>query len=235
MSEIYFIRHAQASFGDEDYDHLSELGSRQAQILGDYFAFLGLKFQAIYSGEMERQISTAQTVMSLLSEDNMECELRVTAEFNEYDSASIIKSQVPDMIREDPSISKDLHCFYSDMASFKRVFERAVLRWISGRCNIPGVETWQAFTKRVRGGVNKVMEENRQKKRIAVFTSGGPVSAVMQMALGLSNEETIRLSLQIRNTSVSAFKYRDKQLSLFSFNSVAHLEYHNDEGLITYR
>jgi broad specificity phosphatase PhoE len=235
MSEIYFIRHAQASFGDEDYDHLSELGSRQAQILGDYFARLGLKFQAIYSGEMERQISTAQTAMSLLSEDDMELELRVAAEFNEYDSASIIKSQVPDMIHEDPSISEDLRRFFTHMRSFQRIFERAVLRWISGRCDIPGVETWQAFTKRVRAGVNKVMEENRQKKRIAVFTSGGPVSAVMQMALGLSNEETIRLSLQIRNTSVSAFKYRDKQLSLFSFNSVAHLEYNNDEGLITYR
>ncbi|MBW2168527.1 MAG: histidine phosphatase family protein, partial [Deltaproteobacteria bacterium] len=90
-------------------------------------------------------------------------------------------------------------------------------------------------TKRVRAGVIKIMEENRQKRRIAVFTSGGPVSAVMQMALGLSDEETIRLSWQIRNTSVSTFKYRDNQFSLFSFNSVAHLEYHNDEGLITYR
>ncbi|MBW2169529.1 MAG: histidine phosphatase family protein, partial [Deltaproteobacteria bacterium] len=181
MSEIYFIRHAQASFGDEDYDHLSELGSRQAQIMGDYFALLGLKFQAIYSGEMERQISTAQTVMSLLSEDDMELELRVTAEFNEYDSASIIKSQVPDMMHEDPSISEDLHRFYTDRRSFQRIFERAVLRWISGRCDIPGIETWQAFTKRVRAGVIKIIEENRQKRRIAVFTSGGPVSAVMQM------------------------------------------------------
>ena len=235
MSEIYFIRHAQASFGDEDYDHLSELGSRQAQILGDYFARLGLKFQAIYSGEMERQISTAQTAMSLLSEDDMELELRVAAEFNEYDSASIIKSQLPDMMHEDPSISEDLRRFFTHMRSFQRIFERAVLRWISGRCDIPGVETWQAFTKRVRAGVNKVMEENGQKRRIAVFTSGGPVSAVMQMALGLSDEETIRLSWQIRNTSVSTFKYRDNQFSLFSFNSVAHLEYHNDEGLLTYR
>ena len=206
MSDIYFIMHAQASFGDEDYDHLSELGSRQAQILGDYFARIGLKFQAIYSGEMERQISTAQTAMSLLSEDDMECKLRVASEFNEYDSASIIKSQLPDMMHEDPSISEDLRRFFTHMRSFQRIFERAVLRWISGRCDIPGVETWQAFTKRVRAGVNKVMEENRRKKRIAVFTSGGPVSAVMQMALGLSNEETIRLSLQIRNTSVSAFK-----------------------------
>jgi broad specificity phosphatase PhoE len=235
MSEIYFIRHAQASFGDEDYDHLSELGVRQAQNLGDYLTLLGLKFQSIYSGEMERQIDTARTVMSLLSEDNAGRELRVIPEFNEYDSASIIKSQIADMIREDPSFSEDLPSFYRDMKSFQRIFERAVMRWISGSCDIPGIETWQAFTKRVRAGVKRIMEENGEKKKIAVFTSGGPISAVMQMALGLPDDETIRLSWQIRNTSVSSFKYRDNQFSLFSFNSVAHLECHKEEALITYR
>ena len=33
MSEIYFVRHGQASFGSEDYDRLSPLGVRQAQVL----------------------------------------------------------------------------------------------------------------------------------------------------------------------------------------------------------
>lgn len=235
MSEIYFIRHAQASFGDEDYDHLSELGIRQAQILGDYFALLDMKFQAIYSGEMERQIDTAETVMPLLPEGNTESGLHVKAEFNEYGSRSIIRAEISDMMREDPSISEDWNRFYTDMRSFQRIFERAMLRWISGGCDIPGMETWQVFTKRVRSGVRNIIEEKGQKKRIAVFTSGGPISAVMQMALGLSNEETIRLSYQIRNTSVSIIKYRDNELSLSSFNSVAHLEYLNDEALITYR
>jgi broad specificity phosphatase PhoE len=235
MSEIYFIRHAQASFGDEDYDHLSELGFRQARVLGDYLALLGMKFQAFYSGEMERQTGTAEMVMPLLQEDNKESELHVTAELNECGSRAIIRAQISDMMREDPSISEDWNRFYTDMRSFQLIFERAMLRWISGSCDIPGIETWKAFIKRVRAGVKNIMEVNGQKKRVAVFTSAGPISAVMQMALGLSNEETILLSYQIRNTSVSVFKYRDNKFSLSSFNSVAHLESQNEEGLITYR
>jgi len=39
MSEIYFVRHGQASFGSEDYDRLSPLGVRQAQVgLGERLA-----------------------------------------------------------------------------------------------------------------------------------------------------------------------------------------------------
>lgn len=235
MSEIYLIRHAQASFGDEDYDHLSDLGIRQARILGDYFALLGMKFEAFYSGEMERQTDTAEKVMPLSQEDNKESELHVTSEFNECGSRSVIRAQISDMMREDPSISNDWHRFFTDMESFQRVFERAMLRWISGGCRIPGIETWQAFTKRVRAGVRNIMEVNGRKKRVAVFTSAGPISAIMQMVLGLSNEETIRLSYRIRNTSVSVFKHRNNKFSLSSFNSVAHLEYRNEEGLITYR
>ena len=235
MSEIYFIRHAQASFGAENYDRLSDLGIRQARILGDYFFQLGLRFHSVYTGSMERQIGTAHRILSRLSQDSTKPDLHSVPEFNEYDSESVLKIQAPEMIREDLSLSEATTRIYTDQRSFQRVFEQAILRWISGQYDTPGVETWRAFTRRVRAGVTKVMEENRRKKRIAVFTSGGPVSVVMQMALGLSDEETIRLSWQIRNTSVSAFKYNAEHFSLFSFNSAAHLELHNDPELLTYR
>ena len=34
MSNIYLVRHGQASFGAADYDQLSELGLRQSALLG---------------------------------------------------------------------------------------------------------------------------------------------------------------------------------------------------------
>jgi len=40
MSELYLIRHGQASFGTADYDRLSEKGIRQASVLGDHLADL---------------------------------------------------------------------------------------------------------------------------------------------------------------------------------------------------
>jgi broad specificity phosphatase PhoE len=235
MSDIYFIRHAQASFGAAEYDKISELGLRQAEILGQYFAELGLTFDAVYCGAMERHIITAQRVISRSSEGNGDHPLRVTVEFNEYDSSAVVKSQISDMIREDPSLSEALPKIYTDQRSFQQIFEKAVFRWISGKYDLQGVETWRTFTQRVRTGIRKVMDENGQKKRLAVFTSGGPLSAALQMALGLSDEETIRLSWQIRNASVSTFKYNRERITLSSFNSVAHLELENDPNLLTYR
>ena len=235
MSEIYLIRHAQASFGKDNYDQLSVLGIKQAEILGNYFIRAGLKFDAVYCGSMVRQIDTAKLSMSALWGAELKSGLRIADEFSEYDFQSVIKSLVPHMTRENPSISEALPTIYTNLRAFQQVFEQAILRWISGRYDLPGIETWQAFTQRVRKGVNRIMEENGPKKKIALFTSGGAVSAVMQMALGLSDEDTIRLSWQIRNTSVSTLKYSDKRLGLSSFNSVGHLEILNEAELLTYR
>jgi len=38
MNEIYFIRHGQASFGEENYDRLSDLGVKQAKHLARHLA-----------------------------------------------------------------------------------------------------------------------------------------------------------------------------------------------------
>jgi broad specificity phosphatase PhoE len=235
MSEICFARHAQASFGKEDYDRLSNLGMRQAEILADYLVRMGLDFHAVYSGSMERQIATAKKLLSAMGNQKDTPDLHIVPELNEYDSRLVIKSYVPDLIREDPAVSDALAQMYTDRRSFQMVFERAVLRWISGRNDLEGVETWKAFKARVHQGVKMIMEENGRKKRILVFTSGGAISTVMQMALSLTDEETIRLSWQIQNTSLSVFKYSGKDFSLSSFNSLVHLQLLGDPTLLTYR
>lgn len=235
MSEIYFVRHAQASFGKENYDRLSSLGLRQAEVLGDYFVQARAEFHAVYSGSMERQIGTAMRVLSAMGNQERNSELLVLPELNEYDPYLVIRSHVPGLIREDASISEALNQMYTDRRSFQMVFESSVLRWISGLHEVEGLETWEAFKARVHKGVKTIMEENGRKKRILVFSSAGVISTVMQMALSLTDEETIRLSWQMRNTSISVFKYSGKQFSLSSFNSLAHLELLGDPGLLTYR
>jgi broad specificity phosphatase PhoE len=235
MSEICFVRHAQASFGKEDYDRLSSLGMRQAEILADYLVKTRFRFHAFYSGSMERQIGTAKRILSVMGSQNRKPDLRIVPQLNEYDSRLVIRSQVPDLIREDPAVSGALARMYTDNKSFQMVFERAVLRWISGIHDVEGMETWKAFKARVHKGVKRIMEENGRKKRILVFSSGGAISTVMQLALSLTDEETMRLSWQIQNTSLSVFRYSGKQFSLLSFNSLAHLELLGDPALLTYR
>ena len=43
MGTLYCIRHAQASFGSDNYDKLSDLGHGQSRHTGDWFARLGIR------------------------------------------------------------------------------------------------------------------------------------------------------------------------------------------------
>ena len=58
MSELYLVRHAQASFGADDYDQLSELGHEQARLLGQHFSRRGVTFDAFVVGDMKRHHQT---------------------------------------------------------------------------------------------------------------------------------------------------------------------------------
>ncbi len=65
MGTLYLVRHGQASFGADDYDHLSELGHAQARRLGQYWReSLGpaLRFDAVLTGTLRRQVQTWQGI-----------------------------------------------------------------------------------------------------------------------------------------------------------------------------
>ena len=73
------------------------------------------------------------------------------------------------------------------------------------------------------------------RKQIAVFTSGGPISVVVQAALDLSDRKTLEVSWQLMNASVTRIKYNRRGIMLAVFNDVTHLELESDERLLTYR
>lgn len=231
MTEIYFIRHGQASFGSDNYDCLSDLGISQAELLGNYFDRLNICFTAVYSGSMERQIDTAEIVTRQLDCGRTPV-LCITNKFDEFDAEAMIAPQIEEMVNEDPSLATAAAHFKSDFESYKLLFDRAIQRMADGRSNKSN--RLETFISAIQKGIERVVRENSTSKRVAVFTSGGTISAVMQLALNLSLEKTVRLGWEIFNTSVSIFNYRDKNLDLKAFNSVAHLEVHQDPDLMTY-
>ncbi|MBW1866322.1 MAG: histidine phosphatase family protein [Deltaproteobacteria bacterium] len=231
MTEIYFIRHGQASFGSDDYDCLSDLGIRQAELLGDYFARIDIHFHAIYSGSLKRQIDTAKIVTKQLEHGSRPV-LCITDKFDEFDAEAMIVSQMDDMVREDPSLATAAASFASDFDAYKLMFDRAIQRIMDGRNNESN--SLEEFINAIRKGIDQVVQANGTSKKVAVFTSGGTISAIMQLALNLPLEETVRLGWEIFNTSVSIFNYRKDRLNLKAFNSVSHLELHQDPNLITY-
>ena len=236
MSIIYMVRHGQASFGKPNYDELSERGILQARVLAEYLLQIDLTYDAVYSGEMIRQRDTAREVISVYRERGMPIpELRTAPEFNEYDSKSVFTSYMYELAAEDPVTREDLANIYTDRRAFERVFEKVVRRWISGNHDRPGLTTWDEFRERVQGGIRRVMEENGRKKKILIFTSGGPVSAALNMTLGISAEHAMRLAALVANAAITTFLYTEERISLASFNTVSHLVLRNGGELVTYR
>jgi broad specificity phosphatase PhoE len=79
------------------------------------------------------------------------------------------------------------------------------------------------------------MKRHSSKKQLAIFTSGGPISVAIQLALGISDQKTMEISWQIMNASITRFKYNDRGIALSGFNDIAHLEIERNKKLLTYR
>ena len=236
MSELYMIRHGQASFGEKNYDRLSPMGVVQAEIVARHWVGIGRKIDAIYVGTMQRQIDTAGALISVYKDTQIPVpEIISDSAFDEYDSASVFQAQLPRMIDENPSISKKLADIYTDKRTFQLLFEEAMNRWISGTWDMPGAVTWRGFNDRVVKGVRQIMQTQGAKKRLAIFTSGGPISVVVQEALNLTDKSAMALSWQIMNASITRFKYNTRGLAMAGFNDITHLELENDDNLLTYR
>ena len=234
MSILYFIRHAQASFGADDYDRLSELGRRQGAVLGDWLNSLGLTFDAVYSGSLERQRDTAALVLAAMP-DPSRPPVQVLPEFNEYDSDGIFRHYLDDIIKLEPDAADLAARMTNDRRAFQKLFERIMNRWVSGRHGIEGLESWTDYAGRIEAGIKRVMAETGRKKTVAVVSSGGPLAVLVGLDLGLTPEKTIQVNWQVKNASISTFFYNNERLTLSSFNSVAHLEVRGEPELITYR
>ncbi len=236
MSDLYLIRHGQASFGKDNYDRLSPLGIRQARILGEYLVSISLRFDAAYCGTMDRQLATAREAFGCYTNAGVSVPDLVQLEgLNEYDTTAVVSAQVPDMMAADPTLQDDLDKMYTDKESFKRIFEGAMLRWVSGNHDNAGSENWTQFTSRVSAALQNIMKRHGRGAAVAVFTSGGPICAALKWVLNLTGERAIRLNWQVVNTSYSRFMYNDERITLAGFNSISHLELYNDRSLITYR
>jgi len=236
MSTLYLIRHGQASFGAADYDELSARGRQQACRLGDHFRQAGIRFDACWSGTLQRQRQTADEVRGRFRENGDEPPWTAeTTALDEYDYEAVLRALVPTIQAEDPSFSRAVAAMFADQRSFQKVFGRVMRRWASGRDSLGAISSWDAFRDKVATGLQTIMAECQAGSRIAVFTSGGPIAAFVGTVLDLDPVKTIALSWQLVNASVTRFQFSPGRTSLASFNEQAHLEGQGAADLVTYR
>ncbi len=236
MSVLYMVRHGQASFGATNYDKLSSLGQSQSRLLADHLSRQQVLFDAAYTGQLERHHTTAEPLVAAFEKAGIALPaFRALPEFNEYDAAFVWQHEIKRMMAQDPQVEKDIHNIVKDPKAFMRLYTKALLRWASGDTDPSVGQNWTDFTARVRSGMEKIMKENQGGKTIAVFTSGGPISAALQMALDLSDIKTMELGIQVKNASITRFIYNEKSITLSVFNETPHLDIPGKAELLTHR
>ncbi|HBO3620287.1 histidine phosphatase family protein [Pseudomonas aeruginosa] len=236
MGSIYLIRHGQASFGADDYDVLSPTGIRQAEILGDHLLNLGVRFDRVLSGGLRRQQHTARAALERLESSGLATpELEVDPAFNEFEADAVIRAHLPDLLEKQPEALHILRHAAEHRAEFQRLFSTIIARWVSGNHEKDGLESWQEFLDKVHDGLRRLLVQASGKDRVAVFTSGGTITALLQLIVGVPPLKAFELNWQIVNTSLTRLKFRGEEVSLASFNSHVHLELLKAPELITYR
>ncbi len=239
MATLFLVRHAQASFLEQNYDKLSTLGETQARLLGEYWARRGIIFDRTCVGPCVRQQDTLNLVSDAYHKAGLKFpEPVMLPEFDEYQGEEVLKRSLPGLLEDDQRI-RNLHAAFRSStgtsekrATFQKLFEAVIAKWVRGEISLQGVETWLQFCSRVNSGLVEFLSAGARGERIAIFTSGGPIAVAMQRALQLSPESTLQVSWMSRNSSWSEFLYSADRFTLSTFNVHGHLD---DPEMLTHR
>jgi broad specificity phosphatase PhoE len=237
MSTLVLIRHGQAAAFEADSDRLTDLGFEQARRLGAFWARRGVTFDEIYTGSLRRHRETAQTVAEVYRDHGLQLpDPERLPGWNEYDAEGILGKLLPRLAAEDAELRPLIEAFEHAEprrrnSHFQRMFEVVVARWREGSPFAEEVESFADFHGRVCEALASVTQ-TKNKRRIAVFTSGGPIGVCVQTTLGAPLPAAIELNWRVRNCSVTELLFSGERRSLDGFNGVAHLE---DPALHSFR
>lgn len=234
MGQIYLVRHGQASFGAADYDQLSELGYEQSRLLGVWFAQCGLRFDRVVVGGLRRHRQTAEACLGAMPEAVAAADWVVDPGLEEYDHVQMLNVSRPEL-QEKAAMGAYLAQAGNPRLAFQRLFEDAMGRWMSGQYDAEYRESWCGFRGRCVGALQRVLEDAEPSKRAVVFTSGGPVSAIAQELLGLTDGQTASLNWTIANSAVTKLLHMPGRITLSYLNAYPHLEQTREPKHITYR
>jgi len=206
MSLLFLVRHGQASFHADDYDQLSPRGVEQARQLGFHWANLNLTFDQVYFGPRRRHRQTMDAAEAAYRERGLPWPTPVElAELDEHCGPEVVTRSLPELLQRDPIIRELKEKFRKDSETaqrdYLRVFQKVTRMWVRRELNLPDLEAWHEFRGRVERGLLKMTGAAGSQKKIAVFSSGGPVAAAMGFALKLDDEKTLELSWVVRNAA----------------------------------
>jgi broad specificity phosphatase PhoE len=202
MAELMIVRHGQASFGAENYDQLSDLGVRQAKVLGAYLRGIGWEPDRLVTGTLARQTQTLDALgFKGVREEH--------AGFNEYNLDGFRKSQLNRVAMD------------GDRKAYFRGLRDLVLEWQKD-ADLEAEESWRDFCDRTEAAMAFATETDA--RRVLVVSSGGVIGQVVRSALKAPPPMMMELNLQVKNTSFTRILFSGQRRMLQVFNAAPHLD-----------
>ena len=207
MPVIHLVRHGQASFGADDYDHLSDLGRAQAVVVGTALTERGLRTPVAVHGTLRRQRDTAALALP-------DVPAQVDGRWDEYDHLDLLKRYATPTEHDGTSRSVQV------------LLDQALADWV-----LDDDGTWSAFSSGAVDALTDLGSALEPGCDAVVFTSGGVIAAVCASLLGLGAAGVVALNRVAVNTAVTKLAVGRGGTTLVTFNEHGHL----DPASTTYR
>lgn len=224
MSELFLVRHAQASFGAGDYDRLSELGHRQSRWLGEYFRFRGFTFDRVICGEMRRHRETADGILEGMGQA---ADLDSDGCWNEFDFDRIVRAYLDQYPEHQPDPD-------APARDFARTLRNALSAWSEDRLTVALPERWSEFEARVERGLRAMQDGAGEQRRVLLVSSGGPIAMSLRQVLQAPASAMVHMNLQLRNSSYSHLYFNARGMYFAGFNHVPHLDHPERASSVTH-
>jgi broad specificity phosphatase PhoE len=227
---VHFIRHGQAG-SRQDYDRLSDIGARQAERLGEWFARQPVRFDQAFSGTLVRQRETAEAArQACLRSGAPFPEITTDPCWDEFDLDAVYRGIGPQIASHDEEFRRQFDELRQQSKDAQSAIHRrwspcditVVRAWIDAGYEFAG-ESFESFATRVRSGAERLHGDGRNRQ-VAVFTSATPAAVLAGMALGLDGRRIMQLAGVTYNTSMTVVRVDKDLVRLFQFNTVPHLD-----------
>ena len=243
MTTILLVRHGQASFGQENYDQLSELGGIQAQMLAQHYATTQRRVDAIFTGSLVRQQDSARhfwaRYQSSVHSNNGDGISTVSAvdfdtpdsyilpKFDEFNHKDVFMKLV-DTAGNRIDISAEMAKSVTPATRLAELFDQAMQRWHAGDNDHDYIESWSQFSERAQQALEQVRTRIERlslgdDSTVLIFTSGGVIAAITAKLLQQSSQTAYQLNKSLVNTGVTSITLKNQRTRLLSLNEYSHL------------
>lgn len=250
MTTILLARHGQASFGQENYDQLSELGSRQAQMLGQHYATTQRRIDAIFTGSLVRQQDSAhhfwqhyQSFVDTKHSSKPAIDINapdsyILPQFNEFNHKDVFIKSDPAFVSKG-AIAAEIAQAEVPSIRLAELFDVAMQRWHAGENDSDYIESWVQFNERAKQALEQVRLQVanlnlEHDSTVLVFTSGGIIAAITAQLLQQGSQTAYQINKSLVNTGVTSITLKGQSARLLSLNEYSHL-FADGKRFVTWR